>query len=748
MAEINSRLMSSGQRHLGLRARPDLTTQVSIFQNEYCWIVKDPIAMKYFRFGKAEYLVLEALQEDVSYEDLRRILVAEFPEKRIRLETIQQMVSQLHAFGLLISESTGQSRQLGKKRDQEQLQRIVRMAMSPYAIRFPGWDPESFLNWFYPKVRFFFTFWFSGFVVATCLAAATLVAVNFQSFQAKLPEFGQFFAADNLLVMMGLLVFTKSIHELGHGLMCKHFGGECHQIGFMLMVFTPAMYCDTSDSWTMPNKWHRVAIGAAGMYVEVFLAAICTFVWWFTQPGWLHFTALNIMFLSSVTTLLFNANPLLRYDGYYILSDLWEVPNLSQKANAALLSQLRVSALGMDPIQASRLPKKKVNWVVAYAVAAFVYRIFVMLAIMWFISQVLEPYGLAAFAHFFIAMSILGLVVFPMYKLAKFFSYPGRFREVKPHRFWISTALAVALVTFVCLVPLPRYVWADCVVRPLQAQNLIVTQAGRLAEIHVSAGDYVEKGQAIATLENFELELRYEETKGRLARLESDRVAYEQLSGIEPNAAKLFAETVVRIQSVKRQLHTLEDQRAGLVIRARRSGRLFAPQNSPDAYREDVELASWEDTPLAEQNLGSFFKENTLLGIIGDPHEMEVTLVVDEAQIEFVDIGQSVTALLRSFGSAFVSGRVNGVSEDELKHLPRELSQSNHGPIAVQPDSSGEEQPLMKSYEAYACFPAKELRSKGIRLLPGAIGEARIEVDRSSLGRRLVRFLATVIRFR
>ena len=191
---------------------------------------------------------------------------------------------------------------------------------------FPAWTPSAFLNWLYPKCRFFSTAWFTVVVAMTCLAALLLVGINFDTFRSRLPDFSQFFGVENLLLMAGLLVFTKSIHELGHGLMCKHFGGECHQIGFMLMVLTPAMYCDTSDSWTLRNRWHRMAIGAAGMYVEVFVAAICTFIWWFTHPGWIHYMALNIVFLSSVTTIVFNANPLLRYDGYYILSDFLEVP--------------------------------------------------------------------------------------------------------------------------------------------------------------------------------------------------------------------------------------------------------------------------------------------------------------------------------------------------------------------------------------------------------------------------------------
>ncbi|MGH7128191.1 MAG: hemolysin D, partial [Planctomycetaceae bacterium] len=128
------------------------------------------------------------------------------------------------------------------------------------------------------------------------------------------------------------LAVVKIGHELAHAAACKHFGGECHEMGLMLLVFTPCLYCNVSDAWMLPSKWHRAAVGAAGMYLEVVLAAACTFLWWFSTPGLFNTICLNTMFVCSVGTLLFNGNPLLRYDGYYIISELFEVPNLHRQA--------------------------------------------------------------------------------------------------------------------------------------------------------------------------------------------------------------------------------------------------------------------------------------------------------------------------------------------------------------------------------------------------------------------------------
>ena len=117
------------------------------------------------------------------------------------------------------------------------------------------------------------------------LSAASLVLVQFDAFYAKLPGFHQFFQANNWLWLGLVLCVTKVMHEFGHGLSCKHFKGECHELGFMLLVLTPCLYCNVSDSWMLPSKWRRAAIGAGGMYVELVLASIATFVWWFSEPG-------------------------------------------------------------------------------------------------------------------------------------------------------------------------------------------------------------------------------------------------------------------------------------------------------------------------------------------------------------------------------------------------------------------------------------------------------------------------------
>ena len=332
MPTLADSIVASSSRKMAIRVRPDLQSRRQRYQGRVYWVVKDPVGLQYFRFEEEEFAILQMLDGQSSLEDIAEQFEAEFPPQTIRVEELQNFIGMLHRSGLVLSDAAGQGVELKKRHEERRRKELIGSVSNILSIRFKGFDPERILNALYPWVRWFFM------PIATCLSlllvlsALMLVIVQFDVFQSKLPSFQSFFAAQNWLLIAAVLGVTKMIHEFGHGLSCKHFGGECHEMGIMFLVLTPCLYCNVSDSWMLPNRWHRAAIGAAGMYIEVVLASLATFLWWFSEPGLLNYTCLNIMFVSSVSTILFNANPLLRYDGYYILSDIMEVPNLRQKA--------------------------------------------------------------------------------------------------------------------------------------------------------------------------------------------------------------------------------------------------------------------------------------------------------------------------------------------------------------------------------------------------------------------------------
>lgn len=730
-----------------MRTRPDLIVQVVTLQGDECWVVKDPVSMKFYRLQQAEYLIFKALREKISYRELKAQLSRRFPEQKIRSTSIQQAILQMHRMGLLVSDSPGQAVKLQNEYRKERKQKLVRLASSLMSPRFPGFDPERVLNFLYRRLRWMFSGWFTCLVVLTCLCALTLVITNLEEFYARLPDFHAFFGLQNIGLMFGLLIVTKTVHELGHGLMCKHFGGECHEIGFMLLVFTPAMYCNTSDSWILPNRWHRIAIGAAGMYVEICLAAICTFVWWYTNPGSLHYLALNIMFLSSVSTLVFNANPLLRYDGYYMLSDFLEIPNLSQKASTTLISKLRVWTLGLKPINSRHMPQKKRFWFLLYSVASPMYRWFIMLVIFWFLREVLEPYGLSVLANVLISVSLTGMVVVPLFKALKFMSVPGRFREVSKPRLTGTIAIVLLIAASISFVPFPHTVMGDATVRPYDPQTVNVTVPGRLHEIRVRPGDQVKKGDVLAVLQNYDLEFELLNLQGELKTAKSDLLGLEANRNQLLDSERLIAELKVKVRNLGSLIELKQLELEELVLRADRDGIVILGENVPRKPASPSQLQGWDGTPLDRKNIGARLEPNTILCLVAKPDRYETSIVVDQSDVQLVASGQTMSLMLESVPWKRFQGKVLEVSQDELTEIPRELSQSTGGPVAVKPSADGQERPMFTSYKVYGELEPLQDPPE-TRLGAGFLGRAKIQAGYSTIGSITARYLRNLINFR
>ncbi|MEZ6094343.1 MAG: biotin/lipoyl-binding protein [Pirellulaceae bacterium] len=327
-------------------------------------------------------------------------------------------------------------------------------------------------------------------------------------FLHKLPHFQDFFAGRNWFLLAVVLAVTKVGHEFGHGLACKRFGGQCHEMGLMLLVFTPCLYANVSDGWMLPSKWKRILISAAGMYVELLMASLATFVWWFSEPGFVNQLALNVMFVCSVTTLLFNANPLMRYDGYYILSDWIEIPNLRQKASSLINQTLTNWLFEIEGKPDPFLPNRKRWLFVLYGVASVAYRWLITFSIFWFLYKVLEPYGLKVIGQMLAVTSLFGLLFGPVMAAKRFFTVPGRWAAVNRVRMATVGLVLVVLVMTVLSFPIPHYVNCTCYLQPTKSAAVYVQEPGTIDQIHVNHVQTVSVGDPLLTLSSRELDYR------------------------------------------------------------------------------------------------------------------------------------------------------------------------------------------------------------------------------------------------
>ncbi len=744
MVSLRDSLLSSSARKLPIRRRPDLVSRRQHYLGRSYWVVKDPVGLQYFRFQEEEYAILQMLDGYTSLDEIKEKFEEDFPPQKITLEELQQFLGMLHRSGLVVADVAGQGRQLHKRRDERKRKQLLAAATNILCIRFKGFDPERVLNWLNRYFGWVFSQTMMILAGLFALSALLLVAVQFDVFRSKLPEFHQFFSIHNGFLLAGVLGVTKILHEFGHGLSCKRFGGECHEMGIMVLVLTPCLYCNVSDSWMLPSKWQRAMIGAAGMYIELILASFCTYLWWFSQPGIFHNLCLNVMFVSSLSTIVFNANPLLRYDGYYILADLTEIPNLRQKATQILSRKLGQWCLGLEPPEDPFLPQRNQLFFALYSVAAAFYRWVVALSIAWFLYKLFQSYQLEIVGQVVVLMSLYGLLVMPLWQVGKFFYVPGRLDQVKKGHFYTSLSILVVLLGLFFFLPLPHSVMCTLEMQARDAHPVYVDVAGNLMSVEVRPGQHVSAGQLLATLKNNELDLE-------VAKLEGTKNEYETRLRSLLQQSFRDRRAVAEKPQVQEALNAIEDQ---LKEKARdhQRLRLVAPADGtvlpPTVVmkHEDTEerLPTWAGTPFDVENLGAHFEQGVLFCQIGDPKKLEAVMVVDQADRNLIRNGQRVEIKLEGHAAHTIESKISEISESELKVSPRRLSTRYGGELPTKTDpQTGIEKPQSTTYQAKA--PVDDAEG---HLLLGVRGQAKIHTDWIPLGTRLWRLITHTFNFK
>ena len=743
MTTMADSLVNSAMRPLQLRRRPDLEAKKHRYHGRVYWVVKEPVGLHYYRFHEEEYAILNMLDGATSLQTIKDRFQAEFAPQRITLQDLQQFVGMLHRSGLVISQANGQGRQLRRRGDEKKKKERLGKLANIFALRFRGIDPEKLLNLLNPLTWWLFTVPALILIGLFGASALMLVLVNFQEFRSKLPTFEQFFAADNWLWLGATMAIVKVLHEFGHGLSCKRYGGECHEMGFMFLVFTPCLYCNVSDSWMLPNKWHRVFIGAAGMYVELILASIATYLWWFSEPGMLNFLCLSVMFICSVSTVVFNGNPLLRFDGYYILMDILEIPNLRQKATEVLKRWFQQYCLGLELPENPFLPQKKQLWFALYTVASVIYRWVVVFSIMMFLMKVLEPYGLQALGRLVAFSGLAGMIIQPLWQTIKFFRTPGKASKMKQKNVLTSLSIAAAVIAAIALVPLPFHVDCAVEIQPHDAQQVFAMVPGRLVSLHKQPGDAVAKDEPIAQLDNLDLQFQLVEAQGEYEMAVSRLRILEDQKFIDP-AAKAQLDTQLEIVSSKAaQLNNVRERVAMLTVTAKEAGVIIPPPAKPVAKQVEAEqqLPTWSGSPFDSKNRTAFFSESDLLCLVGNPARMEAVLIVDQHDIDLVHEGDEADIKIDSARLETFSGKIEKISEMEMAVAPENLGVQSGGRLDTEMDESGRLRPISTSYQARV-----PLENVDVPLRSGYRGQAKVYVGWKSIGWRVMRFFARTFR--
>ncbi|HEV8060734.1 MAG TPA: site-2 protease family protein, partial [Gemmataceae bacterium] len=491
------------RKQVRIRIRLDLDIAPQKYEGRTYYVVKDPVCLRYYRFKEQERFLIGLMDGEHTLDDAQKEYEKRFRPERLTLEDLESFAQQLLTAGLAQNESPQAGKQLFDRRKKRKRSEWMQTLTNILYIKIPIFDPDRLLKWMLPHLRFIYTFLFALLSVATMLAAVLLVATHWDTFYDKLPGYHEFFSFSTVWNLWVALGIVKVIHEFGHGLTCKAFGGEVHEMGALFLVFSPCLYCNVSDAWTLPSKWKRILISFAGIYVELIIASIATFIWWNTPAmPYINNLSLSLMVVCSVSTVVFNANPLMRYDGYYVLADWLEIPNLRERSNRFLQRLAMDIFLGIEVQPEAYMALWRRIMFVVYAVISYVYRWVVTFSILYFMSRFLKPYKLGVISGMLACGAAGSMIGWPLYRMLKNLNKRGRLPDMKPVRVTLSSIGVACILLFLFLVPLPVSRLREIGLVQVQPDNveLITISVPSnmpviLKKLRIRDGQMVEKGQ-------------------------------------------------------------------------------------------------------------------------------------------------------------------------------------------------------------------------------------------------------------
>lgn len=586
---------------------PRLRSHAALHRHQYrgqtWYVLQDRSNERFHRFSPAAFSFIGLMDGKTSVQDIWDHCSSRLGDNAPTQPEVVQLLSQLHAADVLQCDIPPDTAELLQRYEKQRQRKWQRRLMNVFAWQFPLFDPERLLQQFVPLVRPFFSWW--GAVLWCLMVGPALLigAAHWSDLTADLID--QVTAPQNLILLWLLFPIIKAVHEFGHAFAVKVFGGEVHEMGIMLLVLSPVPYVDASASSAFANKWQRVVVGAAGMLIELVLAAIAMFVWVSVEPGLVRALAYNTIFIAGISTVVFNANPLLRFDGYYMLADFLEIPNLRQRANTYLGHLCERYLFGRDDAPAPHATAGERAWFVSYSVSSFGYRVVVVFAILLYLTDQLFVLGV-----FFALLTSVTWFMLPLGKGVKYLFTSPRIRRVRGRAVAVSMAMAAGFAAVLTLVPTPFRTRAEGVVWIPDEAFVRADVDGFVEQVVATPGSTVQAGEPLVRCADPAIETEVQ-------------VLEAQLREINARIRERLVDDFVKAKMLEEERRYLDERlararerRSDLVIRSKAAGTFVLPKA--------------EDLP------GRFVKRGELLAHVVDLKTITVRTVVGQDDIDLI----------------------------------------------------------------------------------------------------------------
>ena len=644
------------------RCRKDLVATPVTRRSGLTYVVKDPIALQYTHLREDEYFLLTQLNGEQPLDAICKSYEAKFQPRKLSSVKLNELLFRFHRLGLLQSKTYGQGEVMTERASQHRLKRWQQALMSPLFIRFPGVNPNPWLNATIGWVRPCFHPLAIACMLICMLAGLGCFALHADQYFTELFRLERWRRLESYLLLGMIIGTTKIVHELAHAYTCKYFGGECQAIGPMLLLFSPALYCDTSDSWRLSNRWHRAAIGIAGIFVECFLAAIATMIWLSTSPGLTHYVAMDVMLVCSVSTVLFNANPLMRYDGYFVLSDLWDQPNLSQRSQQLLTTTLRSTCFTGEPCSES-LPTLDHYGMLAYGALAFVYRWFVTITILLVVVKLMRDWQLESLGWGLVAFTLAVSSMSLWQSGIRAMKRPATGRWVYGRT--VATLCAAVMMAALLWYPWPARVSAVATITAHDAEPVYAIVPGFVEQVS-KPGQVVEAGQTVAVLRNAAIELDYRAAQGNFEKQKQLVELLTRATVLDSEQSRRVTEAQARLEDLSTQLSIQQARVDALTLTATRSGVILRGNEQAESKNDEDRLSDWSGFVTDPRNRGCYVQGGTVLCRIATPDQYEAELLLPQSTAKRVAKGAAVSLVSASAPQSIQQGEVFQISKRSM----------------------------------------------------------------------------------
>lgn len=683
---------------LKVSIRPTVTARRQYFRGKKWYVLYDDFNNQFFRLTPEAHDFLARLDPNHTVEEIWHECLERFPDEAPGQEDVIHLLTQLYHANLLYFDGPADSRGLFERYHRRRQREMRAKLLSVMFVHIPLFDPESLLKRFYPMIRWLVSI--PTAILWTVVMAAALKQI-FDHFGEVASQFQGVLAPGNLFLLYAGLVVIKTVHECGHAVVCKRFGGQVHTMGVMLLVFTPLPYMDATSSWSFRSRWHRALTGAAGMMTELFVAAMAALVWSRTGPGVLHALCYNIMFIASVSTVLFNANPLLRFDGYYMLSDLLEIPNLHTRSRMQLCHLVEHYLFGYANSQSPAHSTREAVWLTVFGILSGLYRVVVFTGIVLFVA---DKYLLAGLVM--AVVCIASWVMVPAYRLLVYLATSPKLARTRLRAASICLGGALVVLAGLGIIPWPDRFRAPGVIESVPFTHVMNDAPGYVQSIPAKTGETVGAQDVLMVLVDRELDynIGIAEAQKRETLAMEKRAMNTAAADLQPIRK--------RLETIHEKLEKLYRRCMDLTVRAEHEGVWVCP----DRRR-------W---------LGTWVERGTDVGALLNPYDFRFSAVVsqDEAGSLFDQGIRSAQVRLKGQSGVVLAVRDLKILPFHKERLPSAaLGWKGGGDVAVAATDDSGLTPIEPFFLIYASIVSQSY----VKLLHHRTGLIRLDIGQKPL---------------